>query len=406
MKAVKNSIFLYIAYAWNFIGGFIQLKLLTHDLPREVLGKYFFASGLGILIGSVAQIGFPYVFQRFIPRYDHEKRQNDKLIVIWFSLIFHIAVMLLTIPVMFIVLKGNTGYILIYIGFYLTSHMDLFFNVYISQRKAEPVTVLRGVYYGILIVMLLAMRPLTVLKTSYAILTGTIFVLILTYMHLPLPKNLSFSEFKRVFSEIKRYFIYALYTHLLGPLFMYIDRIMIPPILGYGALGTFQIARKLEQGARGFLFVPMAAFAPEFAKLYEEESHEVSFSILKKLTFVYAVSGAIITVLFVIFGKQLIILVSNREYLFAYPHLVILMASFFFSLLYAPYTTYRRARDGMDFFFKVNAVWLIAFLIFIPLTVKRLQLFAFSFGMLFATLVVLVYCILDLRKMQIKNKKG
>ncbi len=403
MKALKNSIFLYIAYVWNFIGGFIQLKLLTLDLSKDVLGKYFFAGGLGILIGSLAQIGFPYVFQRFIPRYDHERRLNDKLIIIWFSLIFHLAIMLVTLPVMFIVFKSNITYTLIYAGFYLTSHMDLFFNVYISQRKAEPVTMLRGIYYGILIIMLLAMRPLTVLKISYAILTGTLFVLILTYMHLPLPQNLSTKEFKRVFSEIKRYFFFAVYTHLLGPLFMYIDRIMIPPMLGYQSLGIFQIARKLEQGARGFLFVPMAAFAPELSKLYEEESHEVSFSILRKLTFVYALSGALITILFVAFGKQLIILVSNKDYLFAYPHLVILMAAFFFSLLYAPYTTYRRARDGMDFFFKVNAVWLLSFLIFVPVTIKSLHLYAFSFGMLFATLVVLVYCIMDLkRKVKLK----
>ena len=139
----------------------------------------------------------------------------------------------------------------------------------------------------------------------------------------------------------------------------------------------------------------MAAFAPELAKLYEENNDEKSFAILKKLTFIYALVGLIIAILFVVFGRPLIILVSGKTYLSAYPHLVILMIAFFFSLLYAPYTTYRRARDGMDFFFKINALWLIAFLFFVPITIHRLGLYAFSSAVLFATLIVLVYCFKD-----------
>ena len=398
MRAIKNSIFLYIAYIWNFLGGFIQLKILVWDLSKEALGKYFFAGGVGILIGSIAQIGFPYVFQRFIPRYDHEKRQEDKLTLIWFSLMFHLIIMLVSLPFMFFAVGKNLPYTLIYIGFYLVSHMDLFFNVYISQRRAEPVTILKGIYYIILIIMLLSMRPLSIIKVSYSLITSTVFVLILTYIHLPLPSSMSLNNVKRVFLEIKEYFSYALYTHLLGPFFMYIDRIMIPFMLGYEALGIFQIARKLEQGARGFLFVPISAFAPELSKLYEEENHEASKRVLKKLTLVYALSGALISILFIVLGKPLIILVSSKKYLLAYPHLIILMISFFFSLLYAPYTTYRRARDGMDFFFKINAIWLLSFLVFILFTFKKLHLYAFSFGMLFATLVVLLYSLIDWRK--------
>lgn len=406
MKAIKNSILLYIAYVWNFIGGFVQLKLLTLDLTKDLLGKFFFAGTIGIFVGSIAQVGFPYVFQRFIPRYDHENRHNDKLILVWFSLIFHIAMMFTSIPLIVILFKGNLSYLLIYIGFYLTSHIDLFFNIYISQRKAYPVTLLRGIYYLILILMLITIRPLTVLKTSYALLISSLFILSLTYIHLPFPQHLSLLEIKRIFLEIKKYFLYSVYTHFLGPLFMYIDRIMIPPTIGYGALSMFQIARKIEQGARGFLFVPMSAFAPELAKLYEEGKHKSSFSILKKLTFAYTITGAFITILFIIFGKQLIILVSNQQYLSAYPQLVILMIAFFISLIYAPYTTYRRARGGMDFFFKVNAIWLISFLLFTLLTIQRLKLFSFSFGMLFATSVVLVYSLFDLQKFLLKEKNN
>ncbi len=402
MKAIKNSIWLYIAYVWNFLGGFIQLKILTLDLDKKILGYYFFAGGLGVLIGSLAQIGFPYVFQRFIPRYDTEKRQNDKLTLVWFALLFHLLVLILTLPVMYFVFWQRLEYVILYMGFYLMSHMDLFFNVYISQRKAEPVTLLRGIYYIVLIIMLLATRPLNVLRVSYSVLTAGIFVLLLTYMHLPLPRNFGLKNLSKVFAEIKRYFLYSLYTHLLGPFFMYVDRLMIPPMLGFEALGIFQIARKLEQGARGFLFVPMAAFAPELAKLYEENSHEESSGILRKLTVVYGVAGFVIAGLFIIFGKPLITLVSSRAYLSAYPHLVILMIAFFFSLLYAPYTTYRRSRDGMDFFFKVNAVWLVSFLVFIPFTIKSLKLYAFSSAMLFATWTVLLYCVKD----YLKEKKS
>ncbi len=398
MKAIKNSLWLYLAYVWNFLGGFIQLKILTLDLEKATLGKYFFAGGVGILLGSIAQIGFPYVFQRFIPRYDKEKRLQDKLLVIWFALLFHLFILVLSLPFVYFIIGRGIQYMLLYVGFYLISHMDLFFNVYISQRKAEPVTILRGIYYVILILMLLAMRPLNILKTAYAVLTADIFVLILTYMHLKLPEEFNLQGLLRVYGEMKKYFLYALYTHLLGPLFMYIDRLMIPPMLGFESLGVFQVARKLEQGARGFLFVPMAAFAPELAKLYEEENHKASYRILRKLTLVYGIAGVIISALFIVFGKPLIVLVSSHAYLTAYPQLVVLMVAFSVSLLYAPYTTFKRARDDMEFFFKVNAVWLISFLVFIPFTVKRMGLFAFSSGMLFATLTVLLYCLQDYLK--------
>ncbi len=387
MKAKKNSIMLFAAYGIVFIGSFVQLKLLALSLSEKVLGRYFFAGGIGLFAGGILQLGFPLLFQRYIPKFEHEKNRDMEFSLIISAILIHLSLFLVLFVPFYLFLCKSRAEAIIFAGFYLLSHNDLISTVFISKRKAEFVTVIKSVYYVLLIVLLVLLWPLNLNKVALALIVSAFPQIIISYAIVIKPARL---KIKELYENVGPYFKFSMMTQILSPFFLYTDRLLIPYYISFGALSIFQMAKKLENGARNLLFIPLSAFAPEMSYLYETGNEIKSRQILKKLTLIYGIFGVMVFLTFLFFGKFLIILISSRTYISSYPHLVILGVAFMISLLYAPYTTYRRSRDGIQFFFKVNLYWVAAYIAFIVLTVSKLKLYSFSLGMVFASLIVLL----------------
>jgi len=387
MRVVKNIIFLYLAYFLTFLAGFLQLKILTLFIPKDALGHFFFAGNVGLFLGSILLLGFPLVFQRYIPIYRRDEMKDKEASLIYLAFSLHIAVgIILFIAVYY--LKG-ISFLLPFSAFYLLSTYSIPLFAFISQEKAYYYAIYSSLRIGAVVVFLyLFRRILNIERAALVILVST-----LTFM---VPALLSSArpvfKFRMVFDEIKAFLKYSFFSQLLSPFFQYMDGILIPLFMPYSFLSIFTVARKLDFGSRQILEIPLQATAPYISSKKEDETREElfrkGFNIFRTVYFYAALT---IFFIFLFFGRRLIVLVSSPSYLDAYPHLILLSLSLLISSIFAPDAMYSRSVGRVDIFFYKDVVWVFSFLLYIFVAAPHFKLYGFSSAFVFASLLTLIY---------------
>ncbi len=367
MKYIKNLILFYLAFVINFILNFALIKILTNFLDQDTLGKFFFVSNLGLFVGGILLLGFPLIFQRYIPVYLRDNNRAKAMTLIHLPAIIHFASgLFLSIPLF--ILKGSTNAI-IFFSFFVANTITLYQTALISEARileyfltTSPrlllITIIIFIIRQSLNLSSLAFINLT-FNTAFLLINFTLFPLILT-------------DWKEVVRDIKDYWKFSFLTQVLSPFFFYIDSVLIPLLLPFRDLATFQISRKLDMGARQTLEVPLQLTAPliSFKKTDELLTQDFAMKYRAFRTF-YFYLALLWFLIFQFGGKFIITLISSSQYLNAYPYLLILSFTLLISSIYAPDAMLARATGNIKLFFLKDLVFIAAFLIsYFPLTWK------------------------------------
>ncbi|MDI6851150.1 MAG: hypothetical protein QMD82_04345 [bacterium] len=387
MKYIKNLALFYLAFALNFLMGFILLKILAIYVPPDILGKYFFLSNSGLFVGGLLLLGFPLTFQRFIPIYFRDGKDENAYALIHFPSIFHFLVgILVSIPIL--ILKGLDAF-LIFLAFYIVNTITLYQTALISRVKILEYSLTSFARLLTIICLLLISAPLLTLRTIGIINLAVNFAFLLILFSL-FPFKIK--PWKEVFRETREYWIYSLLTQILSPFFHFFDSLLIPIYLPYSELSLFQIARKLDMGAKQTLEVPLQLTAPiiSFKRTDELLTKEFAEKYRAFRTFYFYLT-LLWFLIFEFFGKNLILLVSTNQYLRAHPHLIVLSFSLLVSTLYATDATFARSTGNIKLFFYKDLVWVLTFLLaFITLTPK-LDLLGVTISFLTATIITATF---------------
>jgi len=387
MKYIKNLVMFYLAFALNFLMGFVLLKILAIYVPQDILGKYFFLSNLGLFTGGLLLLGFPLTFQRFIPLYFRDGKEEKAHALIHLPSIIHLILgLLISVPIL--IFEGLDAFIL-FLAFYIVNTLTLYQTALISRVKILEYSITSFARLLTIICLLLISAPLLTLRTIGIINLAVNFVfLLILFSMFPL----ALKPWKEVFTEIREYWIYSLFTQILSPFFHFIDSLLIPLYLPYSELSLFQIARKLDMGARQTLEVPLQLTAPiiSFKKTDELLSKEFAEK-YRAFRLFYFYLTLFWFLIFEFFGKNIVPLVSTGQYLKAYPHLVLLSFTLLISTLYATDTTLARSTGNIKLFFYKDLVWVVSFLLTFLVLTPKLGLLGVTLSFGVATIVTATF---------------
>ncbi len=393
MKYIKNLVLFYLSYVFNFIIGFALIKILSTTLNQEALGRYFYITNIGALIGNVLLLGFPLTFQRYIPLYYREEKRENAYTLIHIPVLVHTLIgIILSIPVLLFL---GYAYFSLFLAFYLINTITLYQTALVSTFKVLEYS-LTVLFRGILLISsLLIVRPMLNLERigTISLLVNLLFLLIL-FAQFPL----KLISAKQIFNEIKDYWKYSLFNQILAPFFVYLDSLLIPLFLPFSQLSLFQISRKLDFGARQTLELPLQLTAPIISFKKTDELITVEFAEkYRAFRLFYFYLTLFWFLIFQFFGKFLIILISNENYLPAYPYLVGISFSFLITTLYATDSMLARSLGNIKLFFYKDLVWLLSFILTFFLTAPKLGLPGVLIAFLSSSTITSVYHILNFK---------
>ncbi len=398
MKAVRNTLYLYISLVLTTFLGFVQLKILTHFLSKRDMGLFFAASGICLVITTLIQFGFPNVFARYIPKYyaEGQPRKTGSLVALSLLLysIFGVAIYLILLGLRLFI-RGKELIDLLCLAFpayFFYSLFALLLSVFIGERRMHLTAIFNVGYMALVNVLLFFLRNfLNLPLVFYIIFSASLIFTLISLLEI----DLQFRGIQNIRREIQPFWSYSFLNSLLAPLFVHIDRILIPAFLPYTSLAVFGVARKIEQSLRRFFGIPLNAIAPEVSFHYEnrKELSDRFKTTICVFTKAYYIAVVFIIGVVILVGKPLILLVSSEKYLEAFKYLVIILIGSSFAGIYAPFTMVARSLGRMDLFFLSDLVWLSVFiLIFLPL-VKLLGLAGAALSFCLAYLATFVFVI-------------
>ncbi len=393
MKYIKNLVLFYLSYVFNFIIGFALIKILSTTLNQEALGRYFYITNIGALAGNVLLLGFPLTFQRYIPLYQREGKMENAYTLVHIPVLAHTLIgIILSIPIL--ILFGY-AYFSLFFSFYLINTITLYQTALVSTFKVLEYS-LTVLFRGILLISsFLIVRPLINLERigTISLLVNLLFLLIL-FTQFPL----KLTSAKKVLNEIKDYWKYSLFNQLLAPFFVYLDSLLIPLFLPFSQLSLFQISRKLDFGTRQTLELPLQLTAPIISFKKTDELVTVEFAEkYRAFRLFYFYLTFFWFLIFQFLGKFLIILISNKNYLPAYPYLLGISFSFLITTLYATDSMLARSLGNIKLFFYKDVLWLLGFIIIFFLTAPKLGLRGVLIAFLLSSIITSLYHILNFK---------
>ncbi len=360
---LKRTGFLYTARLVDMFASFVQVKLFTIFLSKFVVGQIFFVIGLASFISSFFFAGFPYLFPRFIPKYGEE--ENHTLLNLSF-LIYFTGLALTAAPGYLI--YQQLHFWILYAGVYVYGVHPLISAYLIGRKKVAFLFLLTLLRSAIFISLLFFFKHSLTLETL-----GGIFLVagLSTFFTFWFGEGVKivYSEVAVIFREIRDYWKYSFLNQLFHPVFMYLYRILTPYIAGYEILASFTVARRIDNFSRRMFQVPLDIISPEISE--RDMRREEILPSLVEMKKVYVVLSASVFLIFLVAGKPLILLISTKSYLDAYPALLILGTGIIISATYSIDAVYLRSIGDMKSFFVHNLIWMVVFLVsFVVLGLK------------------------------------
>jgi len=393
VKYIKNMIAFYSAYALNFIANFVLLKILTNFVPQDTLGRFFFVTNAGLFLSSIALLGFPLTIQRFVPIYNRENLREKALTIIHIPALFHLSVGVISSLIYFI-FRGRVEALLFFSSFILST-MSIYQTALISEMRIVEYAF--SSFPRILLVVILTLLAknrldLSTLSAIHFSVNSAFFLLLFTLF------PLRFVPWKEVFSEIKSYLSYSSLTQLLSPFFLYVDSVLIPVYLPFRELSLFQVARKLDFGARQTLEVPLQLTAPLISFKRTDEILTQSFAQKYRAfrTFYFYLS-LFWFLLFQFAGKFIIVFITSKNYLQSYPYLMLLTFSLLVSSIYAPDAMFARSIGNIKLFFLKDIVYISTLIIAFFFLTPKLGLLGVSLSFLVAVTITALYHITNFK---------
>ena len=366
MRVLRNTVALYASFGGNLIFAFVQLKILSLYLPKDPLGLLFALQGIVLIIAEAAKAGFPMTFARYLPKYEAEGGQAKANGLMAFGIGAHLglgAVGLLLSWLIFAVfsLKGNlvAMFPLAYTSYFLYANFGLIFSAFVGKRKMIHAASLN-------IGFLLAFNLILFLRRASLDVRGVLVIQLLTVLPFFVLSLLFLRllplRWKGVFPEVRAFWKYSAYTSLLSPVFHYVDRVIVTAFLPLASVAVFTVGRKIDRALKNMLAIPLTSFAPEVSFLTEKGRRTVLEEGATLFTKLNVLAALFVFFLVEMLGRTGILVVSTREYLAAYPILVILASSLVPTGISAPIGMYARSIGRMKLFFVTNLMWISIYL--------------------------------------------
>lgn len=389
MRYVKNLFFLIFSYFLSLLLNFFILKILTNFLNPEKVGIYFAYLGGFLIFSQILIMGLPFVFTRFIP-YWEEKKESEKIYsLINFFIIFYFSFLLILIFIInFLKFETKKIVLLSVLTTFLLSFLSTQTSIFNSFRKMECSFIINFLYLFLFSSFLFFLRKKLTVEKIFILQSFSLIIAIFLGLFLFFPfKKFNFKKFKNVLEEIKEFWKISFLLHFLSPFFEYADRIIIALFSGFIDVSLFTSMKKIVQPVRQILNYPQEAMAPEISARSENfEKIFIPFNILRKMLSIFSLHFFFF---FLIFGKDIIILITNSFYAKAYPVLLILLFRIFINALYSPYLLLYRSYGNIKHFFYSDLLWVISFLTLSYPVIKYFGIIGLSLLYVFSTLLVL-----------------
>lgn len=376
-RVAKNSLILLIFFLLHQFLILIQLKILTNWLNPDQLGEYFTLLAIAAIISIFIQLGLPFVVTRFIAKYQAltQNLTARKLVFFsWFIIMSSgIVLLLLTILLSKSILNliyttppSSNFLIWAIILNIIISFKAITYSAFFGLQKMEFPAVSEALIASGIAILLYSFRfQLSILKVIQINLFVNLFLTVLFSLFLIslLRKDTKGSSQKTGFlSDIKSFWLGAVFTSFLAIALNYADQILISMLLSFSSVAVFYLAFKITYLSRHIIAIPLDAFSPEITRKWElnlKEELQENIRFFVKMIFILAVFLAALTFSL---AQPIIYLISSQEFEESIILLMFLSLALPLITIFSPINYFFRAIGKISYSLLADFIWLFGYL--------------------------------------------
>lgn len=413
-----NSLAMIGAFLAQAVFVFLQMKILTHWMPRAEFGLFSAVLASGALLAGLAELGFPVVLVRYGSKFEAEGRPDAVLGLVGLALRFWGAAVvavggLLAGAAALHLLPGldrpgvTPGLVLL--GFVAVASFSLraiVMTAFQGIRRMLPVMGMDLVYGVVVTGLFLAFRErLDAARVFGCLLCASALVglaglgwFFRVYHATP---GAARPGARALMGEIRGFWGGAFITGLVALALENGDRLTIAALAPFTVVAVYHVAGRIGLFARKILFIPQQVAHPELTFKWEQgqvEGVRADLTLFAKLEWAL---GLLVCVGVVLGARVGVRLASTGEYEGAVPALIALAGSLPILCLGAPLTTFLRASGRIWVSVTAELVWLGGYLVTGALLYPRFGLAGFASGQIFAAGVALLYTVAALKRLRL-----
>lgn len=388
----------------------LQIKILTHWLTPGEFGLFASVFALGVLLGSLADLGFSVVLVRYGAKFDAEGRPTalaDLLrlgLALWLAAGLAIGLLLYLSAGPLAARIGRPGVTagLLCLGFFaaLSFSLRAFASAaFQGRRRMMPALGLEISYMvGLTALFLFFREKLSAAAVFWCFLGWSATVGaggILVFFR---EGGGSLRRGLKLVPEIRSFWGGSLATAVVAIALENADRLVLAALLPFESVASWHVAARISLFTRKILFVPQQVAKPELAFKWERGAADPVRQDLALFSRLEWVLGLLLAVPVVLGARAGIVLASDARYLAAEPALVVLAGALPILCLQAPLTTFLRASGHIWVSVTGESIWLLAFLGAGTALLPRWGLGGFALGQMIAATLTLLYTVWSLRR--------
>ena len=402
-----NTLALTTAFFVTAVLYFVQLKILTNFMSREMVGAWTAVTSVAMLLVPFAELGMPQVLVRYAAKYDAERRLARLRRLFHLGLWIYAAGLLAVCalraavgPAVGRLLGGEViGRGLLLLGFLAvaTGSLRALNNACLRGLRKMPVMAMLEIGFGILVTLgyFVFRHQLSVGAAFqiFGVASLTVAVVGLTYQHRLFRSYATDPHDKEpVFKEVQHFWQGAASA---GVFLIAIEHLYIPllaaGLICLAQLAVFLIASRLALFPPRLDYVPFQVMYPEVTHKWEgPRRHELARD-MELFTKLILGLGLVMSVFLSVFAKPLMVLAANEEYLSGAPILWMFMAVLPIMSLHQPLVMFLRATGSVWYAFAAEAMWLGLYLGVGSVLLRWFGLPGFVGGQLVSSTAVLIY---------------
>lgn len=378
-KIVENTVSLSVSGAGGLVFTLVQLSILSRFLEGESFGVFVALRGFSILLGTLILLGLPQVIIRFFPSYQTRGSRGRALGLFFFSTG--------VVAVLGLLLYLGAGRLVSFVpsgirslSFFrqalpwlalascaLAAKM-LLYGGFNGLREMRMQMILELLYLSMLTVFIFAERnvlDVVLLFKAIFIFNASVFVIGLPGFIVFARRLIRESEGAGyeglVLPSLLPYWFGSLLMSLVALAFSDVDRFVMSSVLPVAAVSIFHIASRVNLLIRRFLGIPLLAAQPEITRVYEEGRGGGLKGDIRLFTKSALIASLFVSGLVAVVGRDVITLLSGREYADAYPILLVLLPTVPIAAVAGPLLAAMRSLHYMRWAVLCDFVWMVAY---------------------------------------------
>lgn len=422
-RIVENTAALSVAGAAQLVFTLVQLGILSRYLDVERFGVFVALKGFALLLSTLILAGFPQVLLRFLPTL--ESRGQTRRAVLLFTLfsagVFCLAAVVLATARWWTgllpagVREATDPALVRYLVAAAVSLAlrQLLFGGFGGLREMRMQMVFELAYQVLLTAYMIIWRArleVTALLAAIAVLGAVSWLagipVYLRFVRGGRPPSAPPAGAGVVTPSIIAYWGSALVLSLSALAFTDVDRFVMTSLVPLAVIPVYHIASRINQLVKRFLGFPVVAMQPEVTRIYEEgrwNELEQRISLFTKAT---VVASLAVAALAAAVGREAIVLVSGRQYVEAYPILLVLVVTVPVAAYVAPLSATMRALHFMWWAVMCDLSWMVFYFAGMFLFIPRIGLVGAALAQIVAYAFYAALAVSFARRRRFFGKRG